>query len=532
MKIVVAEKISQSAIDLLRQEPGWTIVTAEQIAGNLPAHLKTADALIVRSAVMADAKLLADVQKLRVIGRAGVGVDNVDLEAATKKGIAVMNTPGANAVAVAEHTLGLMLSMARQSPRADALMHVGKWEKKSLQGTELRGKTLAIIGLGRIGAEVAKRAKAFAMDVVAHDPFISAPAAEEMGVRLLPLDEAFAKADYITLHLGLTPQTTGLINAKSIEKMKKGVRLVNCARGELVDEAAVAEALKSGKLGGAALDVFCHEPPAQDGPLASAPNLILTPHLGGATAEAQEAVGVQIAQQIREYLARGVIQNAVNVPSVTEEEYAEMQPYIVLAERMGAFLAQATEGGLEEIDIRYSGRIATWKTELVRNAAVMGVLNQMLSEKANLVNAASVAASRGIRVVEQAKPRTGGGAGDIITIRVKTGTQEMLVRGSVLHGNSPRLLTVDTIDIEARLEQSLIYLRNRDVPGVVGQVGTILAKHGINIANFSLGRAEENGHGAPREAVSVVRVDGPIPEGVLQDLRKIEAVTLAKAILL
>jgi D-3-phosphoglycerate dehydrogenase / 2-oxoglutarate reductase len=533
MKIVVAEKISQSAIDLLRQEPGWTVLTAEQIAGNLPAHLKTADALIVRSAVMADAKLLADVQNLRVIGRAGVGVDNVDLEAATKKGIAVMNTPGANAVAVAEHTLGLMISMARQIPRADALMHVGKWEKKSLQGTELRGKTLAIIGLGRIGAEVAKRAKAFAMDVVAHDPFISAAAAEEMGVRLLPLDEALAKADYITLHLGLTPQTIGMINAKSIEKMKKGVRIVNCARGELVDEAAVAEALKSGKLGGAALDVFCQEPPAQDGPLAAAPNLIMTPHLGGSTAEAQEAVGVQIAQQIREYLARGVIQNAVNVPSVTEEEYAEMQPYVVLAERLGAFLAQATEGGLEEIDIRYSGRIATWKTEMVRNAAVMGVLNQMLSEKANLVNAASVAESRGIRVVEQTKQRTsGGGAGDVITMRVKTGKQEMLVRGAVLHRNSPRLLAVDAIDIEARLEQSLIYLRNRDVPGVVGQVGTILAKHGINIANFSLGRAEENGHGAPREAVSVVRVDGPIPEGVLLDLKKIEAVTLAKGIVL
>lgn len=532
MKIVVAEKISQSAIDLLRQEPGWTVLTAEQIAGNLPAHLKTADALIVRSAVMADSKLLEDVHNLRVIGRAGVGVDNVDLEAATKKGIAVMNTPGANAVAVAEHTLGLMIAMARQIPRADALMHVGKWEKKSLQGTELRGKTLAIIGLGRIGAEVAKRAKAFVMDVVAHDPFISASAAEAMGVRLLPLDEAFGKADYIALHLGLTPQTIGMINAKNIDKMKKGVRIVNCARGELIDEAALAEALKSGKVGGAALDVFCQEPPAQDGPLASAPNLIMTPHLGGSTAEAQEAVGVQIAQQIREYLARGVIQNAVNVPSVTEEEYAEMQPYIVLAERIGAFLAQASEGGLEEIDINYSGRIANWKTELVRNAAVMGVLNQMLSEKANLVNAASVAESRGIRVVEQTKQRAGGGVGDVITMRLKTGKQEMLVRGAVLHGNSPRLLSVDAIDIEARLEQSLIYLRNRDVPGVVGQVGSILAKHGINIANFSLGRAEENGHGAAREAVSVVRVDGPIPEGVLQDLRKIEAVTLAKGIIL
>ncbi len=531
MKIVVAEKISQSAIDLLRQQSDWTVVTAEQIAGNLPAHLKTADALIVRSAVMADEKLLQDVDKLRVIGRAGVGVDNVDLDAATKKGICVMNTPGANAVAVAEHTLGLMIAMARFTPRADASMHVGKWDKKSLQGTELRNKTLGIIGLGRIGVEVAKRAKAFQMTIIAHDPFISAAAAEQMGVKLLPLDDVFAKSDYITLHLGLTPQTHGLINAQTIEKMKKGVRIVNCARGELIDEAALADGLKSGKLGGAALDVFCQEPPAQDGPLASAPNLIMTPHLGGSTAEAQEAVGVQIAQQILEYLAHGVIQNAVNVPSVTEEEYAQMQPYIVLAERMGAFLAQATEGGLEEIGIRYSGRIACWKTDLVRNAGVMGVLNQMLSDRANLVNAASVAESRGIRVLEQKEPENGNGVGDGITMRVKTGTQELLVRGAVLHGNSPRLLAIDKIDIEARLEQSLIYLRNRDVPGVVGQVGTILAKHGVNIANFSLGRPEENGHGT-REAVSVVRVDGPIPEGVLQDLKKIEAVTLAKRIIL
>lgn len=533
MKIVVAEKISQSAVDLLRQEADWTVLTADQIAGDLPGHLKTADALIVRSAVMADAKLLQDVPQLRVIGRAGVGVDNVDLEAATKKGIAVMNTPGANAVAVAEHTIGLMLAMARSIPRADALMHVGKWEKKSLQGTELRGKTLGIVGLGRIGVEVAKRAKAFLMQVIAHDPFISAAAAEEMGVKLLPLEEVLAKSDYITLHLGLTPQTHGMINAQTIEKMKKGARIVNCARGELIDEAALAEALKSGKLGGAAMDVFCQEPPPQDGPLAGAPNLIMTPHLGGSTAEAQEAVGVQIAQQIKEYLAHGVIQNAVNVPSVTEEEYADMQPYIVLAERMGAFLAQATEGGMEEIDIRYSGRLETWKTELVKSAAVAGVLNQMLSEKANLINAASIAESRGIKVTEQARTRgKGGGVGDVITIRVKTDKQEMLIRGAVLHGNSPRLLAVDAIDIEARLTQNLIYLRNRDVPGVVGHVGTILAKHGINIANFSLGRPEENGHAAPSEAVSVVRVDGPIPNAVLEDLRKIDAVTVAKGIFL
>ena len=531
MKIVVAEKISQSAIDLLRQESDWNIVTPEQIAGNLPAQLKTADALIVRSAVKADAALLEHAQKLRVIGRAGVGVDNVDLDAATRKGIAVMNTPGANAVAVAEHTLGLMLCMARYIPRADSMMHVAKWEKKSLQGTELRGKTLGVIGFGRIGIEVAKRAQAFGMKVIAHDPFISAAVVAEMNVTLTSVDEVFAKSDYISLHLGLTPQTEGMINAKNIAKMKKGARLVNCARGELVDETAVAQALISGHLGGAALDVFQQEPPTADSPLMQVPNLIMTPHIAGSTFEAQEAVGVQIAQQVKEYLKRGVIQNAVNVPSVSAEEYAEMYPYIVLAERMGSFVAQASSHHLQEIALSYGGRLAQWKTDLVRNAAVAGVLNQMLAEKANLVNAASVAESRGIRVAEDTHAGSrNGGPSDVLTITLKTDADEHLVRGTVLHGNSPRLLNIDGIDIESRLEHNLIFLRNRDVPGVIGQVGTILARHGINIANFSLGRTESDGINEVRWAVSVVRVDSPVPEPVLAELRGIEAITMAKAI--
>jgi D-3-phosphoglycerate dehydrogenase / 2-oxoglutarate reductase len=531
MKIVVAEKISQSAIDLLRQERDWNVVTAEQIAGNLPAQLKTADALIVRSAVQADAELLEHAQKLRVIGRAGVGVDNVDLEAATRKGIAVMNTPGANAVAVAEHTLALMLAMGRYITRADCMMHVGKWEKKSLQGTELRGKKLGVIGLGRIGIEVARRAKAFGMQVIAHDPFISAAVAADMDVHLTSRDEVLASVDYISLHLGLTPQTERMINAQSIAKMKKGARLVNCARGELVDEAALAEALTKGHLGGAALDVFCEEPVSKDSPLMQVPNLIMTPHIAGSTYEAQEAVGMQIAQQVKEYLLRGVIQNAVNVPSVSAEEYAEMYPYITLAERMGSFLAQASSHRLEEIALSYSGRPAEWKTDLLRNAAVAGVLNQMLAEKANLVNAASIAEERGIRVIEETRARVRGGASDVLTLTLKTDADEHLLRGTVLHGNSPRLLAIDGIDIESRLERNLIFLRNRDVPGVIGHVGTILAKHGINIADFSLGRTESDGVNV-RWAVSVVRVDGPVPEEVLAELRKIDAVTMAKAIVL
>jgi len=529
VKIIVAEKVSSSAVAQL-QEPEWTVLTVEQLDGKLAEHLESADALIVRSAVQVDAKLLEHGKKLRVIGRAGVGVDNIDLEAATHKGIAVMNTPGANAVAVAEQTLGMMLAMARHLCRADALTHAGKWEKKSLQGTELRGKTLGIIGLGRIGLEVARRARAFGMELVAHDPFVSVAVAKEQGIRLAGLDEVYAAADYITLHVGLTPQTTGMINEASIAKMKKGVRLVNCARGELVNEADLARAIQEGKVAAAAIDVFAEEPP-KNSPLLALPNAVLTPHIGGSTHEAQEAVGVQIARQVKEYLKHGVIQNAVNVPSVSAEEYAAMQPYIVLAERMGAFLAQVSEGTTEEISIRYSGHIAEWKTELIRNGAIKGILNQSLEEKANLVNAATIAQDRGLRVLESHKEKTStGGAGSVLSIFLKSSTEQHLVKGAVLHGDVPRLLHIDGIDVEAPLGHNLIYLRNRDVPGVIGKVGTILGDESINIADFSLGRHGAETSDQTREAIAVVHVDGVVPEGVLEKLRKIPAVQTAKAV--
>jgi D-3-phosphoglycerate dehydrogenase / 2-oxoglutarate reductase len=528
VKIVIAEKISATAVDQLR-EPGWIVLTADQLKGNLAEQLESADALIVRSAVQADPALLAHAKKLRVIGRAGVGVDNIDLDVATRQGIAVMNTPGANAVAVAEHTLGMMLAMARHLCRADALMHAGRWEKKSLQGAELRGKTLGIAGLGRIGMEVAKRARAFGMEIVAHDPFVSVGVAKEQAIRLASLDELYAAADYITLHVGLTPQSTGMINEAAIKKMKKGVRLVNCARGELVHEADLIAALKQGHVAAAALDVFADEP-LKNSPLQAMENVILTPHIGGQTFEAQEAVGVQIAQQVREYLKHGVIQNAVNVPSVSAEEYAEMQPYIVLAERMGSFLAQISDGSIEEISLRYSGHIAEWKTELIRNAAIKGILNQALEEKANLVNAASLADLRGLRVHETHKAKAStGGAGSVLSIFLKSSTEEHMVKGAVLHGTVPRLVHIDDIDIEAPLGRDLIYLRNRDVPGVIGRVGTILGEGEINIADFSLGRRAETSS-EPREAIAVVHVDGPVPDDVLKKLEKIPAVRQAKAV--
>jgi D-3-phosphoglycerate dehydrogenase len=517
-------------VNLLR-EPGWIVVTPDQVNGSLAQELENADALLVRSAVQVDAALLANASKLRVIGRAGVGVDNIELEPATRKGIAVMNTPGANAVAVAEHTLGLMLAMARFIPRANELMHAGKWEKKSLQGTELRGKTLGIVGLGKIGMEVARRARVFEMEIIAHDPFVSAAIAKENGIRLATLDELYAASDYLTLHVGLTPQTQNMINAESVKKMKRGVRLVNCARGELIDEGALATALQEGQVGGAALDVFTKEP-LKDSPFQKLDNVVLTPHIAGSTNEAQEAVGHQIALQVKEYLKHGVIQNAVNVPSVSHEEYLTLKPYIVLAERLGSFLAQIGGSSVEEISISYSGHITEWKTELIRNAAIKGILNVAVEEKANLVNAASLASSRGLTIKEERKPKAStGGAGSVLSISTRSHKEKHVVKGAVLRENTPRLLHVDGIDAEAPLEQNLIYMRNQDVPGVIGKVGTILGKHGINIANFSLGRHGGEEHaGVPRAAIAVVQVDGSVPEAVVGELRGIPAIQQAMAI--
>ena len=527
MKIVVAEKMSPAALQIFLDEPEWQVITPAQIHGDLAAQVADADALMVRSAVDVNSELLHHARKLRVIGRAGVGVDNIDLDAATKAGIAVMNTPGANAVAVAEHTIALMLALARHLTRADVTTRAGKWEKKSLQGSELRAKTLGIVGLGKVGFEVARRAKAFQMDVLAHDPFVSSSVVAQLGITLVSLDEIFARADYLSLHVGLTPQTTGMINQASIARMKPGARIINCARGELIDDAALAAALASGQLGGAGLDVFTEEPP-RESPLLGLDNVVATPHIAGSTSEAQEQVGLQIAMQVREYLKHGVIQNAVNVPSVSHDEYVEMQPFIILGERLGSFLAQASDGNLVEISLRYAGRLTEWKTELIRNAVIKGILNQMLSEKANLVNAAALAEERGIRVHEHKKDRASGGNADVLSVRLKTTMEERLAKGSVLHGHLPRLLALDDIDIEVPLERNLLYLRNRDVPGVIGRIGTILGQHQVNIANFSLGRSLRKDF-RDVEAIAVVQVDSPVPEAAVRELRTIEAVTAVKA---
>ena len=516
MKIVLAEKVSPATLAVFQQELGWDIVTHDQIKDGLAAALANADALVVRSAVQVDDALLESAPRLRVIGRAGVGVDNIDADAATRRGMVVMNTPGANAVAVAELTIALMLALGRQLPKANIGMHAGKWEKKSLNGSELRGKTLGILGLGRVGLEVAKRARVFGMELIGHDPFVSAAIAREAGIKLVSVDELFKAADYLTLHVGLTPQTAGIINEASIATMKDGVRIVNCARGELIVDDALLEGLKSGKIAGAALDVFREEPP-KNSPFTSIENVILTPHIAGSTAEAQEAVGVQIAMQVREYLKYGVVQNAVNLPSLSHEEYQEVAPYLDMAERLGAFLGHSLQGNIESIGLTYSGRLAEAKTDLVRNAAIQGVLAQ--SDVVNRINAASIAAERGIRIHEEKNSTAIGGAGSVLKITLHTNAAAATASATVLHGNSPRLLNLDGIDIEAPLQGTLVTLRNLDVPGVIGRIGTILGEHNVNIANFALGRSVRGSHVPHGSALAVVQVDGQVTAKALDALR-------------
>jgi D-3-phosphoglycerate dehydrogenase len=546
LKIVLAEKVSPATLAVFQKEPGWQIVTPDQIAKNGPdglaAELADADALVVRSAVQVDAKLLESAPKLRVIGRAGVGVDNIDTPAATHRGIVVMNTPGANAVAVAELTLGLMISMARSIPRANATMHQGKWEKKSLQGSELRGKTLGIVGLGRVGLEVARRAASFGMEIIGYDPFVAPVIARENSVTLVPIDEIFKASDYLTLHVGLTTQTEGLINATSIKIMKKGIRIINCARGELIVEDALIEALKSGHIAGAALDVF-HQEPLKESAFFGLDNVILSPHIAGSTDEAQEAIGIQLAMQVRDYLKLGVVQNAVNLPSLSHEEYIEVAPYIEMAERLGHFLSHATPGNLENIQITYTGRIAAGKTDLIRNAALAGIFSGTDGGNvANRINAAAIAAERGIRIQEDKKEFTTGGAGSVLKIvlhasGIATGEKsgDASASATVLHGTSPRLLSYDGIDIEAPLHGTLVAIRNHDVPGVVGRIGTILGEHSVNIANFALGRASATrSHRVPQgQALAVVQIDVPSAasaNAAVEALRKVEAIASVRLI--
>jgi D-3-phosphoglycerate dehydrogenase / 2-oxoglutarate reductase len=514
VKIVVAEKIAQAAMRVLEEIPNCTVVTPEQFALDPKLAVRGADALIVRSAVQADSALIEAAGSVRVIGRAGVGVDNIDVEVATRRGIVVMNAPGASAVSVAELTLGLMLAMARHISRADQTTRSGKWDKKNLQGTELAGKTLGIVGLGRIGTETAQRARAFGMNLVGSDPYLSPSRAKELGIELVSIDELYARADYISLHLALTHQSANMINAEAIARMKPGVRLVNCARGELVDEAALDSALRSGHVGAAALAVFHQEPP-NGSPLLSAPNLLATPHLGASTREGQEAVGIQIARQVRDYLLEGIAQNAVNLPSLSDVEYQQIKPYMALASKLGRFAAQLFTSNLAEIELRFQGEIGGWKTQLIRSAAVAAILHSDDNEPTNIINAQAAAEARGVVVREtRIEPEA---RVNFLHLRLSGPTASVEASGTLVHGSMPRLTRLNGIEIESHLDGSFVVFSNFDQPGVVGSIGTLLGRHGINIARFSLGRQDH-------QALAIVQVDELVSPEVLAELRKAPSV--------
>lgn len=526
MNILIAEPLAPAGIELFQSQSGWkTVVSNPKEYGQ---HLAEADALLVRSAVQVDRDVLAKAPKLRVIGRAGVGVDNVDLDAATEAGVLVMNTPGGNAVSVAEHTLALMLAMARHVPRADTSTRAGKWEKKKLMGNELRGKTLGVIGLGSIGREVVKRARAFEMRILAHDPYVTPKLAQDLGAELADLARLYGASDYITLHVAATPETEGMLSAAAFRQMKTGVRIVNCARGELVNEDALRDALASGKVAGAALDVFATEPPPAGYPLFAIDGMVATPHIAGSTEEAQEIVGVRIAEQVVEYLTTGIAINAVNMPAVSREQYRALGPYVALAERLGYLAAHIATGNPGTVRLVYSGKIADSNTNLLRNAGVAGALERSASGRVNLVNAMQIAEQRGWSVAERHEKRPG--ATDNIRVELETDKGISSAEGSVVL-DRPRLTQVDGIQCEATLSGFLTFMKNQDVPGVIGHVGTVLGRNRVNIANFSLGRREAPLHpGEPLEAVALVTTDELVSESVLAQLRDNPAVKLARSL--
>lgn len=519
MKLVVADPLPVSAIELLRSVPGWSVdARAQRTPEQLAADLPDAAAIVVRSATTVDASLIAAAPNLRVIARAGTGVDNVDVDAATARGIVVMNAPGANSISVAELAIGLMLALSRGIAAGDAAMKKGVWDKKRLTGAELRGKTLGIIGLGRIGQEVATRARAFGMTLLAHDPFISEQVAESLGAELLPLDDLCAASDYLTLHMPVTSETKHLLNRERLAKCKAGVRIVNTARGELIDETALADAIESGAVAGAALDVFEKEPPA-DWRLPNMRQVVATPHIAASTAEAQEQVGIETAAAVRDFLLNGTITNAVNFPSVRGEDAARLRPYMILAERMGKLLSQFGTGRTHAVGVRYYGDLVSTHGALLANAAVAGVLTPILSTAVTVVNARSVAERRGIEIVESRSSRPRDFA-NLLSLKLHTGDGERWIEGTVFEPSSPRLTQLDGVDIEAPLEGTMLVIDNDDQPGVIGDVGTILGRHGINIAGFALGR----GRGG---AIGVVNLDAdgePELTTVLEELRNVPAI--------
>jgi len=521
-KVLISDALSPAAVQIFKDR--GIDVDFQPALGNdkekLAATIGEFDGLAIRSATMVTSKVLEWAKNLKVIGRAGIGVDNVDIPAATAKGIIVMNTPFGNSITTAEHAISLMLALARQIPEADASTRAGKWEKNKFLGVEIFSKTLGVIGCGNIGSIVADRALGLKMKVVAFDPFLSHGRATDLGVEKVDLDELFRRADFITLHTPLTDKTRHIIDAAAIGKMKKDVRIINCARGGLIDEAAMAEALKSGHVAGAAFDVFVEEPTTSS-PLFSLPNVVCTPHLGASTGEAQENVALQIAEQMSEYLLRGAITNAINFPSISAEEAPKLKPFVALAEKLGSFAGQLTENPIKEVQITYEGHVAHMNIKALTSAALAGLLRPMLGD-VNVVSAPILARERGM-VVEETTRESEGDYESLITLNITTEKQTRRVSGTVFADGRPRIVNIKGIRMDAEFGPSMIYITNLDKAGFIGKFSSTLGEAGINIATFHVGRDKPGG-----SAIALIEIDGELPDSVLSKVRMLPQVQQAK----
>jgi len=500
-----------------------TVIKTKLGVDALKQEIADCDACVVRSSTKITKEVIAASQKLKVIGRAGVGLDNVDVAAASKKGVVVINTPGGNTISAAEHTFSLLMALARNIPQADSSLKKGEWERKKFIGVQILEKTIGIVGLGRIGTEVAKRAQVFGMKVIAYDPFLRAEKAAQLGVELVSMDEVLARADFLTLHMPLSVENKYMIGAKELNKMKKGARLINCARGGLVDEAALLGAIESGHIAGAALDVFESEPPKNSSLLALA-SVVATPHLGASTKEAQIAVAVDVAQSLTDFLMGRGVRNAVNVPAMDPEIYEQVWPYIQLAEKLGSLQAQLLAGQILQVDIRYHGQVADYDTTAMTLAVIKGLLTPILAENVNYVNASVLAKERGIKITES-KSSSAAHYANLIQVVVRTDTKKIGVAGTLFTREDTRIVMIDDFNVEVVPEGYILLIGNKDVPGIIGQIGTLLGHNQINIAGMTLGRDKPGGR-----ATTLLKIDSAISEQVMQEIRKAKNILDAKLI--
>jgi|UniRef100_A0A7V6DQA7 D-3-phosphoglycerate dehydrogenase len=522
MKVLISDNLHKAGVNILAQHPNIEVDFRPGLsADELKEAIKDADGLAIRSATKVTAELINNAPRLKVVGRAGTGLDNVDIPAASKRGIVVMNTPGGNTITTAEHAVSLMLAMARNIPQAAQSMREGRWEKKKYQGTEIFNKTLGIIGLGRIGRVVAERALGLRMRVIGYDPFITKEMASSLGVELVSLDELLARSDFITIHTPKTKETTKLVDAKAFHKMKPGVRLINCARGGIVDEASLYAAIKEGKVAAAALDVYETEPPPSDFPLRELPNVICTPHLGASTEEAQANVSVAICEQILEYLLYGTIMNAVNAPSVSREALVQLKPYLTLAEALGGFQAQTTEGAISSVTVAYIGEVSKLDTKPLTHSILKGMLFPVLGDEVNYVNAPAVAEQRGITVSEE-KIAAVEDFTSLIRLTVRAGMEENSVAGTIFGKYEPRLVQINKFRLEAIPEGHMLFIYNTDRPGVIGAIGSTIGSHGINIARMTVGQEKERG-----QNIILLTTDTPVTPECLQAVRELPHVAMA-----